>query len=246
MKRIKELYLENGNQPFIFNSSMIADYPEIEGNESDFISDYLDVSDALDRFFVMEYGKMVYDGIFGDSLEEFKKDVSASIYMNFYSWARLYYALSLAYNPLYNVDGSTTRTYSEHTIDDTFGERETTFTKGNQQNTEGVRENNTTTSETSYDSGLPKESGRSNSVDSAVTNSEGQRIDTTEDAEYTNTRVSGEHMETETRKGNIGVTKSTELMESEWEFRRRNFFRDVFKTIAKDVGLLYPIDWGCF
>lgn len=54
------------------------------------------------------------------------------------------------------------------------------------------------------------------------------------------------HNYTLTRKGNIGVTTSQQLLDSEYEFRKRNFFRDiVFKDIDELLVLQYYGGGSC-
>lgn len=49
-----------------------------------------------------------------------------------------------------------------------------------------------------------------------------------------------QHTDTETRTGNIGVTKSTELVESEARLRTSwNFYKVIFSYILKEMGCLY-------
>lgn len=244
MKKVKKLYIENGTNPFLFQPEWASDYPIIEGNESNFVTDYNIMHQELDRYFAKTYGNMVWEGFEEDSLEEWNKDVAASFYMNLVSWARMYYALSLSYNPLYNVDGTTEHIYSDHEIEDEFGERHTTFEKGSQENTLGNTETNSTQYETAYDSLTEKETGKSTTTEEEVTNTDGERTDETTDDSYTNTRTDKRHTETEIRQGNIGVTKSTELLESEFAFRKMSFFKEVFKTLARDLGLRYTVLFG--
>ena len=64
----------------------------------------------------------------------------------------------------------------------------------------------------------------------------------TEDA-HTDTHSSDQHIDTERRTGNIGVTKSTELIESEYRLRERwNFYKLIFGYIVREMGCIY-YDW---
>ena len=60
---------------------------------------------------------------------------------------------------------------------------------------------------------------------------------------HTDTHSSDQHIDTERRTGNIGVTKSTELVESEYKLRYNwNFFRLIFGYIVREMGAIY-YDW---
>ena len=49
--------------------------------------------------------------------------------------------------------------------------------------------------------------------------------------------MSKTHTDTVTRKGNIGVTKSTDLLRDEFRLRmEKAFFDVVFKTIIEEIG----------
>lgn len=64
----------------------------------------------------------------------------------------------------------------------------------------------------------------------------------TEDA-HSDTHTSDQHIDTERRTGNIGVTKSTELIESEYRLRDRwNFYKLIFGYIVREMGCIY-YDW---
>ena len=52
--------------------------------------------------------------------------------------------------------------------------------------------------------------------------------------------TSNTHTDTVTRKGNIGVTKSTELLSSEIKLRQSfAFFKTVFQTMIEEIGAYY-------
>ena len=60
---------------------------------------------------------------------------------------------------------------------------------------------------------------------------------------HSDKHTSEEHVDTERRTGNIGVTKSTELVESEEKLRiKYNFFDIIFKFMMKEMGAIY-YDW---
>ena len=280
-KTIKQLYNENYSAVsptgFLFPASGIV-YPTIEGNTSNFLTDYNANKEEFDRYFVKCYGERVYDSLEEESpdiLAEWKIDVKAILRVYLESWARLYYALSLQYNPLYNVDGTTRTTYSNQTNSDVMGARSESDiygardksdimgarsesdSYGAKETTNGTRSDNTTSYSVSFDSATEKETGKSVDSIGQQTVTEGQHSDshtattytdrhteaTVTDSHtantYTDTHNIGTHTETTERFGNIGVTKSSELLESEFEIRKKAFFENIFKVIAEEVGAFY-------
>ena len=281
--KIKELYKNyidtHERTPFLFPSDVT--YPTIEGNTSNFITDYVTNHAALDRYFVMNFGERTYNSLFAnpDTLSglftEWKTDISSVLSVYIESWARLYYALNLDYNPLYNVDGTTETTYSQKQLTDTMGARSEsdviasrdrsdimgarseTESIGQKEITNGTRSDTSTDYSVSYDSATEKETGKSvdaigqqivtegaqsNGHTSATytdRHTEEAHTDTHSALGYTDTHTTGQHTETVRRFGNIGVTKSSELLESEFEIRKRNFFHEIFVILSNEMGVYY-------
>ena len=123
--KIKDLFTLVGS-PFVLDPTMT--YPEIEGDESNFLTEYNTNKSQYDYFFVKDHGKKFVD-IDGeedaDIILNFKNEIKAiqRVYLN--SWAHQYYTLNIAYNPVYNVTEDTETTYGEHEIENEYGEHET-------------------------------------------------------------------------------------------------------------------------
>lgn len=279
-KTIKELYKENYSAVsptgFLFPASGIT-YPTIEGNESNFLTDYTNDAGHFDRYFAMCYGERIYEPFDEEAeiLQDWKDSVKAILLTYLDSWARLYYALSLQYNPLYNVDGTSRTTYSAQANSDVYGARSESDiygardksdimgarsesdTYGQKETTNGARSDTTTSYSVSFDAGTEKETGKSSDSIGSQTVTEGLHTDghtaqtytdrhteaTVTDSHtaqtYTDSHNIGTHTETTERFGNIGVTKSTELLESAWEFYQKTFFDNVFKIISEETGCYY-------
>ena len=180
--------------PLLLQEAITTDYPVILDDEGqpvsvNFTEDYEAAFNKFDRYFVKHYGERVVDFVSTtteDIIEEWYDEVLASVTVYIYNWARLYYALSLQYNPLYNAQ-------------------------------------------------TEKETGK-------TSDTIGQKIDS--EAQYTNTdthaldtSVYGTHTDTLTRKGNIGVTKSTELLRDTFSLYGNFAFWDtVFHTLIESLG----------
>lgn len=254
IKKIFNYYeksIKPGSHPgFLWGSGIeIPEFPEESGeypiSYDNFMDEYYNSMDSYDRSFARRYASTEYDSILSEpeTENEYFKDLQKVFYdtliMNFKNWNRLYYSLWLKYNPIWNVDGSTERSFSEHETTDSYGEKQTDFTKGQQIDTKGAEHSITKESTTAYDDGIPKEDARSETNDDAITNTSGNRFDSTTEGEHTDSHISGEHSETEVRSGNIGVTMTQQLLEAEWEFRKKSFWDLVFDTLAKEAGLFY-------
>lgn len=268
------------NSGFVLPPANAVTYPTIEGNTSNFLTDYNAAYQKFDRFFINNFGIRTYYSVFdpdtdAETLANWNDDIKAILSVYLDSWARLYYALSLQYNPLYNVDGTTETTYSQKTLTDNMGARSETDqigakdrsdimgarsetdTIGAKETTNGARSDTSTNYSVSFDVATEKETGKSvDGIGQQIINegsqsnghtattytdrhTEEQHTDTHSALGYIDTHTEGQHTETVTRFGNIGVTKSSELLESEFEIRKRNFFHEIFVIISHELGLYY-------
>lgn len=211
--KIKDLFNIIGN-PFCLDPTMT--YPTIEESDANFLEYYDDNKENLDRMFIHDFGQRVVDfesDSNEDIAEEWEDEVKAVQQVYIENWARLWYALSEPYNPLYNVDGTETTVYGLHQTD-----RSNTYTQ---------HEDSSTQYSVSFDAATEKETGKQ--VDNL-----GGHTDTGFDKSL-------EHTDTVTRQGNIGVTKSTELLSSEYKLRTEvaPFFKVVFQTMIEEIGGYY-------
>lgn len=214
---IKALFNIIGN-PFVLDPTMT--YPTIEESDANFLEYYNDNKENLDRMFVHDFGQRLVD-LESDSDEdiadEWEDEIKAIQQTYLENWARLWYALSEPYNPLYNVDGTEVTVYGQHQTD-----RSSTYTQ---------HEDSSTQYSVAYDSALEKETGKQ--VDNL-----GAHTDTGFDKSL-------EHTDTVTRQGNIGVTKSTELLRDEMKLRTEvaPFFKVIFQTMIEEIGGYY--EYNC-
>lgn len=279
---------------YLFHTNL--SYPTISGNTSNFIRDYQNNASSFNGYAILKRGLQVvdYDEDDYNSGWEYLKEVAGYITdTHLDSWARLYYALSLSYNPLYNVDGTTERIFSDKESTDIYGAKsgqstvgaistedihgaksgETVYGAVNESDIHGAKSETigaktdiTTNSAVAFNTGLEKETGKSVLDGGAQTNtetsftdqhtevartdstseasysdthSETARSDSYSDAAHTDTHTDSEHTETEIRKGNIGVTMSQQLLEAEWEFRKKSFFEMIINQLLDEIGFYY-------
>ena len=231
------------DKPLLFAESSLFPYPTIPDDTHNFIDDYDDNFEAYDAYFVKEYGDRVveYDA---QSDSEFyarwEQDLFGTELIYLDAWARLYYALNINYNPVYNVEENTKTTYGQHETD--FLNAERTHTNGAQTDTVGGGTDTSTTANVATDSVEYKDSAKQTDVIAERQNTEGQRIDT--DSTFTDTTTSKQHIDTVERSGNIGVVSATELLNQEIAQKKRlSFFRNIFLILVEEVGAYYEFNF---
>ena len=297
---------------YLFHTNLT--YPTFPDNTSNFITDYQSNAASFNKYALLKRGDQVvkFDEEDYEDGWDFLSEVTEAVTdVHLESWARLYYALSLSYNPLYNVDGTTVKETTQRqrtdaygaqsgssvfgatsqtdnigavAVTDNFGARSLTDNigavsktdqYGNKSETLGSHTDTQTQKSVSFNASTQKETGATENVYGSQTNteaaytdthselarsdshSEAARSDTHNTAARTDTHTglarndshsenahSDTHTdaafsETETRKGNIGVTMSQQLLEAEWEFRKKSFFSMIINQMLDEVGFYY-------
>ena len=237
---IKELFALV-DSPFVLDPTMT--YPEIEGDESNFLTEYNTNKAEYDAYFIKEHGNKSVD-VEGDTDEDiilnWKSEIKAiqRIYLN--AWAHIFYTLNIAYNPVYNVEEHTTTKYGEHETEREYGEHETENEYGATSETLGTHTDTSKTYNVTYDSGTEKETGKLEDVIGSQTNSALAHTDTTTSKLHTDTETSKLHTDTVDRTGNIGIKSASALAEEETLLRERQiFFKNIFLIISREVGAYY-------
>lgn len=301
-KTLKQIIKETptGDSFYFFDSDLAYPSPDPETNEN-FIEDYQDNASNYNLYAMLKRGNQSLD-IDEEMFEMLDVDNAADYTMalakavtdtHLSSWARLYYALSLAYNPLYNVDGTTTKTISQRERTDAYGAQSGGQTigavstsdihgaqsgstiygavsesdiHGAKSATLGEHTDTQTNYSVSFDAATEKETGKTSNLLGAQTNTEAtytdshteqQRTDQTssqsytdshteqarsdshQEAAHTDKHTDAEYTETEERKGNIGVTMSQQLLNAEWELRKKDFFATIINQMLDELGFMY-------
>ena len=139
--------------------------------------------------------------------------------------------LLMDYNPIENYNSSETEsTTSENTT--TSGSENTTTTTTN-STTENTGE--TTNKLSPYDSENFSNDNNSNSSNSSTVNG----TDSTSISDSGNISSNGSLTRTLTRKGNIGVTTTQQMIESEYELRTKNLVFEFLEKVSKFILLEY-------
>ena len=242
MRTINTLYKysKEHNTPLLINSNSLV-YPTIEGSTVNFLTDYETNKAELDRMFWLRYSSMKTilpeDDI---TLDEFflnwKDSVKSVFYFYLEGWARLYYALDIAYNPIWNYDGENTRTTKgkveglsgSDTITDTIAQKQKDLVYAQDTTT-------STSSEVPFDSIVEKEVGKNVDI-------RGSRTDSITDHNYVDTHATAfgkknevDYTETEIKHGNQGTTTTQQMLREEFELRKQAFWDNVFRAICKEL-----------
>lgn len=251
--KIKELFkdIADYNTPFLWpveDPSRIT-YPTIEGNESNFLTDYQADFKLFDRDFVHEYGERYVDFESEDPEDiaaEWTDELYSILRIYLDSWARLYYALSIDFNPVFNVEEHTTSQYGQDVNTDSYGQHQRTSQYGATQETLGTRSDSSTSYAVSFDNTTEKETGKQEDSIGQQVNSTLQHTDTHTDAAAIDTHTRSQHTDQVDRTGNIGVVSATSLVEQEIKLRRNySFFKNCFLVIINELGAYWD-DHPCF
>lgn len=240
MKKIKQLYdyAKENNHRLLFESTGIT-YPTIEGNTSNFINDYIANADYLDKMFYARYASMkpiLPDEGMAEYFANWKSSIQAVLYFYLEGWARLYYALSEPYNPLWNVDGTTTTT-TKGKVENLSGSDTITYDNDDHITTEdrGAKKITDKNYDVPFDDTNEKETGK-------TVSDEDTYIDTITEEAYKDEHTTEygkvndvNYTVTETRGGNIGLTSSMQLLTQEFDLRKRTFWDNCFRAICKEL-----------
>lgn len=240
MKKIKQLYdyAKENEHRLLFESTGIT-YPTIEGNTSNFINDYIANADYLDKMFYARYASMkpiLPDEDMDEYFANWKSSIQAVLYFYLDGWARLYYALSEPYNPLWNVDGTTT-TRTQGKTEGLSGTDTIVYDRDAHITTEarGAKTTTDTDYEVPFDTTNEKETGKTVSGDNAYTDTITEQANEDEDRTTYGKQNNVDYTVTETRGGNIGLTSSMQLLNQEYDLRKRTFWDNCFRAICKEL-----------
>lgn len=228
----------------------------IEPAEFTYVNVGMTVADITDLYWTQYQYNMLANGIIDratgltDDLTLGKK-INLIVKKNLYKYFKWLDEMGYAYNPLWNVDG----TEIEQTLDNHGGV---------QKNVKPILATDQKLQTNSYDSTLrdtQKTTTTYNSTDGTVV---GLVATSEEKHEHAKNKVNGEdadytvgandtafgtaltggdymHVEKRIRQGNIGVTKTTELIESERELVRFNLIQEFFNDINHELLVgIYP------
>lgn len=140
-----------------------------------------------------------------------------------YQWDTLYSSIIQEYNPIWNVDGTETTEYSKEKEIQEVGGATDTFTSGERTGT-------TTDFAIPYNGTEEKETGKAMSQNTTYTdtNTKGNRTDVIN---------KDERSVTLTRQGNIGVTKTQELLQAQRDIAMFDFLDRVMKDCIDAITI---------
>lgn len=173
------------------------------------------------------------------------------------NWNKLWYAIQLEYNPIENYNSVENRTLTGNDTESgtTNTSVDRTSTTINNTDEEMITGTSTVTTNSGASASVVPLNGN-NPVKLSQTDEDGESTTTsrtdTHDA-YTDSQLTeGSDTDTThnksiarsedytlTRKGNIGVTTSQQMLESEYELRKRNYFNYVFECVDEILTIPY-------
>lgn len=178
-------------------------------------------SNVVENYLLKKYGCYY---TLNNTPEEFKIDFDIYNSLMADGLNKIINAFNTEYNPVENYNSN----IEEHNI---YGQRVSTFNKGEQSNHNnyGDRDNTTTDSVTSYDSADFKDTSRTINNNKAYADilTEGNRIDKDIHDTYTDAHTLNQH-------GNIGVTTSQHMINEEVNLRLTNIYYKYLDEFAKN------------
>lgn len=139
--------------------------------------------------------------------------------------------LLMDYNPIENYNSSETETTTTENATTTGNENTTTSTTNSTTENSGV----TTNKVSPYDS----ENFNNDNNTTTTNTTSGNATDTTTINDSGNMTSNGTSSRTLTRKGNIGVTTTQQMIESEYELRAKNLVFEFLDKVSKFILLEY-------
>lgn len=182
----------------------------------------------LFNIFNMKYYSFIY---ISDDIIEISGIISnlAKVYENEYT--KKVETLLLEYNPIENYNSSETEEMTTVNTSTTGNENTTTTTSSSESNSTGEMMNKISP----YDS----ENFNNNNNQTNTTNSSANGTDSTKSTDSGNITANGNTVRTLTRKGNIGVTTTQQMIESEFELRSKNLVFEFLEKVSKFILLEY-------
>ena len=140
-----------------------------------------------------------------------------------YEWDTLYSSIIQEYNPIWNVDGTEKTEYSAEKEINQIGSATDTFTSGERNGT-------TTDFAIPYNGTEEKETGKATSQNNTYT-------DTNTKGSHTDTLNKDAHTVTITRTGNLGITKTQDLLQSQRYIAMFDFLDTVLKECIDAITI---------
>lgn len=195
-------------------------YLSLDDNLNDFINDDNVSNLALDYYIGYSNEKFIspfVEKLFNDGITPVNiTPIVANIVINRFAikWKKIYDALMEQYNPLENYSMEEVRT-PDLSFDETQNEK---------SKIESERETSATNSYKGFNASNPVVINKTDGNENVVTSGSDIDNEITKTSTHTGT-------ETLTRSGNIGVTTSQQMLESEFKVRQYDFYKMIYNDI---------------
>lgn len=202
---------------------------------------------SIDRdFLCVKYGDLKvlafeksHDNEHIDAYSEVLMQIHSVIFRKAYKWKNLFDTMNFEYNPLWNVDGTEKTTYSQFEKDDDIPQKTTTESIGVKKRTDtyGAESVTATNSNVPVDNTTYYDTQKqeNSSLSHEDVHTDDATATTTTVNSYIDKHIEKEHTVTIERSGNIGVTKTTELIDSQRDIVNFDFYEIVFKDIVDEI-----------
>lgn len=201
------------------------------------ISQYQQKHTSMDVYFMKMYENLVFEETddIDTFMDLFDVQVAALAEIGRYKYEKLFETLSLEYNPIWNVDGTTVTTdvYGEKKTTSSFGEQKGHMTHGEQK---GTSSSTDSTAGYNLNDGTFNPSDKNESEFTNDTYTDDSRSEAYSD-EFTDETYTDSH--TEVRQGNIGVTSTQNLINQERDVANFKFYNILFHDVIKATSLNY-------
>lgn len=196
--------------------------PELEGFEC--LAEYYRQPHVFDADYQQKFGNLLLciqnpDTFFSLLYNK----IQSTCYRKKYEWDTLYSSIIQEYNPIWNVDGTEKTEYSAEKETQEVGSATDTFTSGERQGT-------TTDFAIPYNGTAEKETGKATSQNESYT-------DTNVKGTHTDVLNKDAHTVTVIRQGNIGVTKTQDLLQSQRDIAMFDFLDTVMKECIDAITI---------
>ena len=211
---------------FNYLSTLTESFIPSDYAAKEYLKEYYDNAMLYDTQTQQNFSSLL---LLNDDFTITKKLIMSSVIANDYKWKKLYETTVLTYNPIWNVDGTESRTteYGEHVTMQNNGERIETMVNGERQNT-----SNQKLSSYPFDTATKT---ATEETDESVIN--GASTDTRTNNAVVDSTTSNTHTdkETVTRSGNIGVTSTQKLINEERQVAMFQFINAMLLDIVTDI-----------
>ena len=227
----------------IFNICDIVNFSNaLDINTSDGVKRILDPIQV--KYEIMRFIDWSFIGSESDTpTTAFNNAWSQFVDLNSFNFSQLYKAYMTDYDPLANYDKHSEITYSAEKTTNAYGEIKATTEHGTLTNTTDKNGNvqTATTSETTIESSAFVDKAKQTINNNARINETTQGDDTITTGAHTDTVNTDAHTVTEYTRGNVGTTRTAQMLGDELDARKNNLGRYIIELFINQYCFLFDV-----